>query len=286
MPPLTLNGLLEDAGLNTGTVLLRNTEPCLRAAMPYIASERPNLFRAYQQVQGPKLGKALERAKFMVSFVGEGSADALFVTCFTIADVRPISSEEFWSEAENRELASFGYVGMHEGEVATRCTLTPIEPLSEWSGKLVITWPPPAVSWWRWSDRNVFPIAALHREPFPHRQVPDWKDIVLDWATLSSLPRSWEAALSHWRGIYFIYDVHRRGGYVGSAYGHDNILGRWRNYASTGHGGNVGLRDSKAEDLRFSILQRTSPDLEADEIVRLESSWKERLHTRLQLNRN
>jgi hypothetical protein len=72
-----------------------------------------------------------------------------------------------------------------------------------------------------------------------------------------------------------------------SAYGTDNILGRWRSYAQTGHGGNLELRKSQSTDLRFSILQRTSPDLEAADINALEASWKERLHTRqFGLNRN
>lgn len=42
-----------------------------------------------------------------------------------------------------------------------------------------------------------------------------------------------------------------------------NILGRRRAYAQTGHGGNRELWASDFEDLRFSILQRTSPDLDA-----------------------
>ena len=72
----------------------------------------------------------------------------------------------------------------------------------------------------------------------------------------------------------------RRAGYVGSAYGAENILGRWRSYAKTGHGGNRSLRASAPADLRFSILQRTSPDLEASDVIALEASWKDRLHTR------
>ena len=40
-------------------------------------------------------------------------------------------------------------------------------------------------------------------------------------------------------------------------------------------------------DLRFSILQRTSPDMEAHDVIALEASWKARLHTReTGLNRN
>lgn len=111
--------------------------------------------------------------------------------------------------------------------------------------------------------------------------------IVLTQAELQSLPASWKSALSQWRGIYFIYDASRQAGYVGSAYGSENILGRWRDYARTGHGGNRGLKSSAAGDLRFSILQRTSPDLDTEAIVALEASWKQRLHTRdFGLNRN
>jgi hypothetical protein len=117
--------------------------------------------------------------------------------------------------------------------------------------------------------------------------MPDWHEIILSWAELQSLPSSWSAALAQWRGVYLIYDTSRRAGYVGSAYGTDNIEGRWRNYARSGHGGNVELRKSRPEDLRFSILQRTSPDLDPDAVIALESSWKNRLHTReFGLNRN
>ena len=119
------------------------------------------------------------------------------------------------------------------------------------------------------------------------RGMPDWQDIVLSWHELKSLPASWSASLAQWRGIYLIYDTARRSGYVGSAYGAENILGRWRNYARSGHGGNRELRSSQPADLRFSILQRTSPDLEPADVIALEASWKERLHTReFGLNRN
>ncbi len=117
--------------------------------------------------------------------------------------------------------------------------------------------------------------------------MPDWKDLVLSWSELQALPAPWSAALAQWRGIYFIYDVERQAGYVGSASGTENILGRWRNYVRTGHGNNLELRASDASDLRFSILQRTSPDLEPPEVIALEATWKKRLHTRdFGLNRN
>ena len=64
------------------------------------------------------------------------------------------------------------------------------------------------------------------------------------------------------------------------AYGDTNILGRWLNYAASGHGGNVLLRQRDPKTLRFTILQRVSPDMDAGDVIRLEGTWKERLHTR------
>ena len=40
----------------------------------------------------------------------------------------------------------------------------------------------------------------------------------------------------------YIFDVAIAKGYVGAAYGTDNILGRWLNYADSGHGRNRLLR--------------------------------------------
>jgi hypothetical protein len=69
-------------------------------------------------------------------------------------------------------------------------------------------------------------------------------------------------------------------GHVGSAYGEDNILGRWDYWVATGHGGNVLLRERSPENFTFSILEFVSQNLEKNEVIGLESSWKERLHTR------
>ncbi|MBM3508696.1 MAG: hypothetical protein FJX61_00965 [Alphaproteobacteria bacterium] len=71
-----------------------------------------------------------------------------------------------------------------------------------------------------------------------------------------------------------------RKGYVGSASGADNLLGRWRDYVTGGHGGNKLLRRRNSTTFKFTILQRVSPDMEAGELTRLENSWKERPHTR------
>jgi hypothetical protein len=110
--------------------------------------------------------------------------------------------------------------------------------------------------------------------------MPDWTEIALTWAELAVLPTRWRAALSRWRGIYYIFDVSDGKGYVGAAYGESNLLDRWQNYAARGHGGNAQLRQRDPANFRFTILQRVSPDMDAGDVIRLEGSWKERLHTR------
>ena len=110
--------------------------------------------------------------------------------------------------------------------------------------------------------------------------MPRWDELRFTWEELKVLPSKWKAALSQWRGIYFIFDESDGKGYVGSAYGTENLLGRWLGYAASGHGGNKKLRHRDPQHFRFSVLQRVSPDMESDEVIRLECSWKERLHTR------
>jgi hypothetical protein len=81
-------------------------------------------------------------------------------------------------------------------------------------------------------------------------------------------------------GGYYIFDTADGKGYVGSGYGGSNLLGRLLNYAASGHGGNRQLRQRDPQTFRFTILQRVSPDLDASDVVRIEGSWKQRLHTR------
>jgi hypothetical protein len=280
---LALNTLLLDAGIAPERAIVvrhRAHEPALHRVMPWIAAERPDLFRVYQQIQVPRLEAALTRADTLVAFIAHGPRRALFTRVYKVCGSAPLSFEEYWAIPENQELKDHGMRGLRrEDPTPLRFDLQEADTLSEWTGKLVIGWPGLERSWWRWADRNIFPVEAITEESRLVEGMPSWDELVLAWDQLALLPASWQAALSQWRGIYFIFDVVRERGYVGSASGKENILGRWRNYAATGHGGNVALRKSNPADLRFSILQRTSPDLDAKEVVHFEDQWKKRLHT-------
>jgi hypothetical protein len=223
----------------------------------------------------------MTRGRYIASFVGQEPVAATFAGIYRIGDWQVLDHEGYRQFPGNSELEALGMSGRTpEMPDCLAFNLERLDHYAEWIGRLVITWPKPYQQWWRWAAKGGFPVTSIDPESRFVRGMPDWKELILTWGELQSLPRAWRSALAQWRGIYLIYDVARRSGYVGSAYGHDNILGRWSNYAQTGHGGNRELRGSAPEDLRFSILQRTSPDLEPSDVVSLEASWKQRLHTR------
>ena len=158
--------------------------------------------------------------------------------------------------------------------------LTLTDFYTTWKGKLIMSWPPPERAWWRRAHRNELSVLALLEESAFDAAMPEWDELALTWEDLRVLPTRWKSALSQWRGIYVIFDHDDGKSYVGSAYGKDNLLGRWLHYAAVGHGGNKYLRRRNPRSFSFSILQRVSPDMHADEIIRLEATWKARLHTR------
>jgi hypothetical protein len=288
---LDLKNLLELGGLDPAQVLVVRHVPIeksLKRVLPWLVVERPDLFLAYQRIQWRTLEKAMTRGQYIASFIGQEPVQATFAGLYRIGEWETLDYDGYRRFPGNNELEVLGMSGRTpDMPDCLAFELTQLEQYADWIGRLVITWPKPYQQWWRWAARGTFSVAAITEESRFVRGMPDWRELVLSWSELQTLPSPWSAALAQWRGIYFIYDVTRHAGYVGSAYGADNILGRWRDYARTGHGSNRELRDTHAADLRFSILQRTSPDLESKEIVALEATWKERLHTReFGLNRN
>jgi hypothetical protein len=274
--------LLQKHDLDLSRVMMmrhRPDAPSVRRILPWLAAERPEVYNAYQQIQGPRAEKALARAAYAVSFIAQGSDKALFVGMYRQLGSRLISERNLLAIPAMAELQRLG----DPVDGRAPCLLFDLalmEHCSEYKGRLVITWPPGRL-WWRWANtKGAFPIHAIHEESFLESEMPDWDELSLTWKDLSVLPTKWKIVLSQWRGVYYIFDTRAKAGYVGSAYGKDNILGRWLDYAATGHGGNKKLRLRNPDDFVFTILQRASPDLGPEEVIRLEESWKNRLHTR------
>lgn len=287
---MDLSDLLQLAGYaperREEMLLLRHRpyEPKLARAMPWIISERPDLFDAYQRIPGERVA-GMHKAKYVVSCLGMAPGKAHFVGLYRIGAATPLTREQFWEDPANRELNALGYTGFHEEEerrypVVHRFDLTPEPFHPDWRGRLILGFPPPERSWFRWLDRNRFPVLAIREDSAFAAAPPGWEEMNLGWAELQVLPAAWAAKLAEWRGIYLIFDEADGMRYVGAAYGRENLLGRWRAYGKTGHGGNRDLKGRDPSGFRFTILERLSPDLAAEEVIAREDSWKRRLHTR------
>jgi len=286
---MNLNDLLRAKGIDPQQVLVlrhRPSEPELNKVLPWLAAEKPDVFNAYQQTQGEKLQrvmKGLTGEGYIASFIGQEAAKAMFIGLYSIGAPRRLSYREYWKIPAHIEMKGFGMKGYTKESgrpFILWFDLIPTDFYASWKGKLIVNWPPPERVWWRRAHRNEIAVLAVLEGSALDARMPEWHEISLTWDELRVMPTRWRDALSQWRGIYYVFDASAGKGYVGSAYGANNILGRWLNYAASGHGGNRLLRQRDPSHFHFTILQRVSPDMDAEEIIRLEGSWKKRLHTR------
>lgn len=286
---MELRDLLESEGIDPDSTLVmrhRPTEPELRRALPWLAADRPQTYNAYQQFQGPTHEKQLLQAYHLASFIGHTAGKALFVGVYKNHEPQKMTAKERANLPEYKELMKLGL--QNGSEPSMRFDLRLCSAIKEWQGKLVIEWPGLEKSWSRWAhSQSRFRVFAIHEESLLTEAMPDWRSIVLTWEELKLIPVSWQAAIREWRGVYLITDSKSGKYYVGSAYGKENILGRWLSYSKTGDGGNVKLKKLDPGNFRFSILERLSPDTTPSDAIQCERSWKQRLHTvKLGLNSN
>ena len=286
-----LNDLLQKAQIDPRWVFVMRhtpTERRLSRVLPWIAAEHQAAFNAYQSFQGSKLEKSMLAVKgkgYVASFIGQDAKTALFVGLYKINGSRALTRGEYWATPENQFLASHGMAGFADTDLREHIHHFDLQHCgdfyAEWKGRMIIQWPPPQISWWRRAHRSG-PNMAIHavlEESALEERMPVWSDISLEWKHLDVIPKSWLARMDQWRCIYFIKDTVRNLGYVGSAYGKFNLVGRWKEYAVTGHGDNKHLRDSDKANLVFSILQLLPPDMEETEVFAAETNWKRRLDT-------
>jgi GIY-YIG catalytic domain len=286
---MNFNNLLASQEIDPERVLVlrhRPNESALRKVLPWLAVEKPDVFNAYQQTQGDRVERAMQgmtNRGYVASFIGHEPGRAVFIGLYAIGGSRPLTRKQFWEVPGYQELKTFGMRGFADerpGAQVLWFDLTLMGFYTAWKGKLIIGWPGLERAWWRRGHLNSFPIMAILEDSALDAALPEWDAIEFTWEELQVLPSRLKYKLREWRGVYFIFDISDNQGYVGSAYGEDNLLGRWVNYAERGHGGNTLLRHREPRNFRFSILQLVSPTMPANEVIQLESSWKRRLHTR------
>jgi len=249
---MNLNDLLRAKEVDPKQVLVLRHQPEieLRRVFTLVASDRPDLFNAFQRAHGVTVEKAMSRivdSGYLASFIAHGPGKAVFVGLYKIIGAKPITLNQYWEIPENQELKTLGMRGFTGDRPSILWFDLEITNFyREWKGKMIVNWPPPERSWWRYAARNEIPIHAVLEESALDVAMMHWSELDLTWSQLQVLPERWKHKLSEWRAIYYIFDTSDRKGYVGSAYGANNLLGRWLQYSATGHGGNRLLRQRNA----------------------------------------
>lgn len=282
---MEFNDLLRKEGIDPEQVVVlrhRPTEPRLREALPLLSLHRPDLYNAYQRSHGERVEASLRSTQYVASCVGLHPGEALFIGLFRNKGSRPITFAQYWGMKAHQELRDDygmrGFSGDRKSLLWFDLELTDF--YWAWSGRLVVRWTEPERAWSRRAHRNTFDILSLHEEDLRHPPMPSWNELIWSWDRLHLLSSKERDRLSQWRGIYYIFDTEASMGYVGSAGGAENLLGRWTNYKASGDGGNKLLKKRDPKNFLFSILQVVPPDLPMEELVKAESNWKDRLHTR------
>ncbi|WP_096021970.1 hypothetical protein [Campylobacter lanienae] len=86
-------------------------------------------------------------------------------------------------------------------------------------------------------------------------EFPGYDNVNVSYKELESLIETpaWKTALQNQKAVYLIVDTKTGKKYVGSAYGDNMLLGRWRNYIANGHGGNKLLKPLDFEYIKTTL---------------------------------
>lgn len=129
-------------------------------------------------------------------------------------------------------------------------------------------------------------VEEILPQPYSGDTFPGYTNVNVSWYMLKHLINkvSWQTALANQKGVYLLRDIRNGKKYIGSAYGQDMLLSRWKDYISTCHGGNAKLKQLKPDEIKdnfyFSILETFNGNTNDQVIIDRETYWKDVLMSR------
>ena len=285
---LHFNTLLVNAGIapeEVAVILHTAREPGIRKLMPLWARQRSPLLDTYQSTHSRNPEATLKSRQVAASFVNLGDRSFMFLGLYENRGGQFHSFEEIDARPDFQALYddtdAVPFCSEDQGGAIGRLVfdLLKIEVLTDLEGRLRVAAPDAPRPYIRKGENLSLRVLSITEDGYADSPLADWRVLTMTKAEIDALPPRWSTTLSQWRGIYLIVDEADGARYVGSAYGGENLLGRWREHVRGKQGVTVELRNRDPRQFRFSILQRVSPDMQIDEIVPIENSWKLRLHT-------
>lgn len=282
---LRFNHILQNEGLEpteVAVILHTPKEPKLRRHMPLLARESPELFEAYQASHSANVTATLRKRQYLASFVEMGDGSLILAGIYRNLGVRTRSSTELLAEHAVRALIDeFGAYKELDANPAGEWpwfTFQVTDFLAAYVGRLRIA-PRLTQTYVRLAEKLDAEIVAIERKNVLDAPMPPWEKVILSGAEVRNLPKDWVKVLQGWRGVYLIEDQSTGGRYVGSAYGEDNLWGRWRDHVAQDKGITARLKLLDPKNFQFSILERVVENCPPEDVIRLERNWIERLDT-------
>ena len=224
-------------------------------------------------------GRPVFNCRYLISFLGEKHSHARLFGVYEVKGVSRDTTRPWPSD----------YIYPHASTGPLWYDLERLPAFTDLEKRVVINWGPSTRSWVQWlSPREVVEILPQGYV----REFPGFDEVLLTYHELCEMVthpasnREWHRALGSVAGVYLITDSSNGLQYVGSAHGVGGILGRWKSYAQTGHGGNQLLRSlltrnpQRANTFQFSILRALPPSLTKDEVLGNETLYKKKLGSR------
>jgi hypothetical protein len=265
---LTFNFLLKDAGVDPANVKLTRHQDkrAMRGCTPYeLWWAKDGRLEQYQRIQRKEKFKG---ATHVASFVGTHDNDTLFVGLYTV-DGKGFAPPGTLDPVHGGDVR-----GLHLYEMSKS------DLLQQYEGRLFIQWGKNYIQWAQNAKDQDKAITEIRREvgepPFPgFMSFPP-----TPFGSLDSLPYSWQAALRTVKGVYVCLCMTTGKHYVGKASGAGGFWERWQEYVRTGHGGNQGMKLNPGAKYQVAILEVAGSAATEEDILTLESRWKEKLGSR------
>jgi len=261
-------------------------EPWKRRALCIMAQDDPDAFNAYQSTHPKHPEATVKSRRYLASFVPDGVGGMTFVGLFENRGAHAQSGANIVNDPAFLRVTSVMY-GASPKEAKTyalkyaerfRFNLRKTKFLRDLIGRLVVQ-DPGTRAYMRLAENLTARVVEIKQTARITPPMPTWDDLIVFEKDLRTLPQDWAIRLSQWRGVYLIVDQSDGARYVGSAYGETNLMGRWSTHVAGDLGVTAELSTRDVSHLRFSILERLSPDADASDVIARERKWMHRLDT-------
>ncbi|MBQ6441494.1 MAG: GIY-YIG nuclease family protein [Lachnospiraceae bacterium] len=227
--------------------------------------------------------------EYWAVFISGSGTLAKFYSIYKVGSSKPDTKDNIPEGVPEKEALNY------QGEYAIY-DLTRVDALAEMEGKLTIDW---GNSTRMWHQKGTTEKPVVYILPDEKKVFTGFENLVKTYDELKEIIENrevyeaWHTALSSVYAIYLIVDTETGKQYVGSAYGKDGVLGRWAVYVQTRHGNNKEMKrvicnyPERYHAFQFSILQILPKTITDEEVIHIESLWKDKLlSTKFGMNDN